>query len=47
MCIEQKLKNFIWSSGEERLNGKFLSLVFRDFGVGAKFEQKIKSVYCV
>ena len=27
--------------------GKFSFLVFRDFGVGAKFMQKIKSICCV
>ena len=34
-------------SWREGMNEKFSILVFRDFGVGTKFEQKVKSVYCV
>ena len=47
VCIEQKFKTLYGTSEEEELNGKFSILVFKNFGVGTKFGQKIKSVYCV
>ena len=46
VCIEQELKNFIWSSWGEGVNEKFSTLVFRDFG-GTKFGHKMKFVCCM
>ena len=48
MCVlSRSLKTFNGTSDEEEMYGKFSFLVFRDFRLGAKFVQKMKSVYCV
>ena len=47
MCIEQKLKTLYGVPEGEGMYGKFSLFVFRDFGIEAKFGQKMKSVYCV
>ena len=47
MCIEQELKTLYGTLEGEGVKGKFSILVFKDFRVGIKFGQKIKSVYCV
>ena len=48
MCVlSRSLKTLFGTSKGEGMNGKFLILVFKDFRVAAKFEQKIKSVCCV
>ena len=45
MCIfSRSSKTLYGTSEEEGLNRKFWILVFKDFGVGAKFGQKMKSV---
>ena len=45
MCVLSRSSKTLYGTPEaEGLYGKFLFLVFRDFGMGAKFEQKIKSV---
>ena len=44
VCIEQELKTLYGTSEEEEINGKFSILLFKDFGLGTKFMQKIKSV---
>ena len=46
MCILSKSSKTLYETPEEeKMYEKFLILVFRDFGVGTKFEQKLKFVY--
>ena len=48
MCVLSRSSKTLYGNPEgEEINGKFSILVFEDFGEGAKFEQKIKSVYWV
>ena len=48
MCVlSRSSKTLDGTPEEERMYGKFSFLVFRDFGLGAKFVQKMKSVCCV
>ena len=48
MCVlSRSSKTLFGAPEEEGVNEKFSILVFKDFGVGTKFGQKIKSVCCV
>ena len=48
MCVLSRSSKTLYGAPEgEGVYGKFLFLVFRDFGMGAKFMQKMKSVCCV
>ena len=48
MCVLSKSSKTLYGAPEgEGVNGKFSILVFKDFGVGTKFGQKMKSVCCV
>ena len=48
MCVfSRSLKTLYGAPEGEGLNGKLSILVFKDFGLGAKFLQKMKSVCCV
>ena len=48
MCVLSRgLKTLYGTSEEEEVYGKFLILVFKDFGEETRFVQKIKSVCCV
>ena len=48
MCVlSRSSKTLYGASEEEGIKRKFSILVYKDLGVGTKFEQKIKSVYCV
>ena len=43
--LSRSLKTLFGAPREERVNEKFLTLVFRDIGRGTKLEQRIMSVY--
>ena len=48
MCVLSRSSKTLYGAPEgEGVYGKFSFLVFRDFGVGAKFGQKMKSICCV
>ena len=48
MCVfSRSSKSLYGAPKEEEMYEKFSILVFRDFGLEAKFVQKIKSVCCV
>ena len=48
MCVLSRSSKTLYGAPEgEGVDGKFSILVFKDFGVGAKFMQKMKSVCCV
>ena len=48
MCVlSRSSKTKYGASEEERVDGKFSILRFKDFGIGTKFGQKIKSVCSV
>ena len=48
MCILSRSSKILYGTPEgEGVDGKFLILVFSDFEIGAKFGQKMKSVYWV
>ena len=46
MCVLSRSLKILYGAPEEEVNRKFSVLVFRDFKVGTKFGQKIKSVCC-
>ena len=45
--LSRSSKTLYGAPDGEEVYGKFSVLVFRDFGVGAKFAQKMKSICCV
>ena len=45
-ALSRSSKTLLGAPGEEGVNEKFSTLVFRDFG-GTRFGQKMKSVYCM
>ena len=48
MCVlSRSSKTLDGAPEEEEMYEKFSFLAFRDFGLGAKFVQKMKSVCCV
>ena len=48
MCVlSRSSKTLSGAPDGKGVNGKFSTLVFRDFGVGTKFGQKMKSICCV
>ena len=45
MCVLSRSSKTLYGTPEgEEVDGKFSILVFKDFGVGAKFGQKMKSI---
>ena len=47
MCVlSRSSKTLDGAPEEEGIYGKFSFLAFRDFGLGTRFVQKMKSVYC-
>ena len=48
MCVLSRSSKTLYGTPEgEGVNGKFSILIFKDFGMGAKLGQKMKSVYGV
>ena len=48
MCVLSRSSKTLFVAPEgEGVSEKFSTLVFRNFGVGTKFGQKMKSVCCV
>ena len=48
MCVLSRSSKTLYGAPEgEGVNGKFSILVFKDFGWGLNFGQKMKSVCCV
>ena len=44
MCVLSRSSKTLYGAPGGKVNEKFSTLVFRDFGVGTKFRQKMKSV---